>query len=204
MSSVVVPTGTRKVFDSYRRTVQHRVTRRLGGALLAVGGSVVLLGPLRSVLVLSMGVATSVLLALWLLGLTAALLMRRTSQELRRSPSNPARIGHRLETTHDGVRVRHVERARSGLTMSLSWQARHHIELDLTGIPLSIESEGPGRASWVLPYPLVGRDVEFDALRDLVGSDLSLVEHALVEVTGLRITRRVLASRQGIVLDLHA
>jgi hypothetical protein len=172
--------------------------------LLALGAVALLLGPLRGVLVLSMAVAVGVVVAFGVLGAVGALMVRRATRNLLQSQPHLQRLGHRYETTHDGVQVHGVERAPSGdLAMSLSWQSRHHIELDGEGVPLSVTDEGPGSTAWTLSGQQLPGDEELRVLQDLVGSELSLVEHGLVDVTGPRTTRRVLTSTNGVVLDLH-
>jgi hypothetical protein len=203
MSSVVDAYGTRRgVLARCRRTARHRFTRRAGWVALGLVGSVLLLGPLRSLLVLSLGVAIGVVVAFAALGAIAAVFVHRTAHE----PTAPSvtDIGHRSETTHDDVRVHSVQRARGGaVTVRLSWQSRHRIELDPSGLPLGVGSEGSGTCAWAIPAALVPDDAALDRLQLLVGAGLSLVEHGEVQAVGTTVTRRVLASSQGVVLDLR-
>jgi hypothetical protein len=112
--------------------------------------------------------------------------------------------GRRFETTHEDVRVHRVERARGGeVTLSMSWRRRHQIELDPGGVPLSVGDLGAGSSTWPIPAELVLCPADLQALQALVGRDLSLVEHAVLAAQGTTVTRRVLASSQGVVLDLH-
>jgi hypothetical protein len=202
MSSVLALSGARQVvLDGCRRTARHRVTRRAGWLGLAVAGSVLLLGPLRSVLVLSLGVAVGLVVAFAALGTVAAVLVYRTAQEPMIASAS---VGHRSETTHDHVHVHSVQRLRGGdLSVALSWRARYRIELDPSGLPLGVETQGAGSCSWDIPAALVLDDLALAQLQGLVGSDLSLVEHGLVQPAGTTVLRRVLASSQGVVLDLH-
>jgi hypothetical protein len=203
MSSVVDVSGTRRgVLARCRRTARHRFTRRASWVALGLVGSVLLLGPLRSLLVLSLGVAIGVVVAFAALGAIAAVFVHRTAHE----PTAPsvADIGNRSETTHDDVRVHSVQRARGGgVTVRLSWQSRHCIELDPSGLPLGVGSEGSGTCAWAIPAALVPDDAALDRLQLLVGAGLSLVEHGEVQAVGTTVTRRVLASSQGVVLDLR-
>jgi hypothetical protein len=203
MSSELALSGTRQVvLAGCRRTAQHCVTRRAAGLGLAIGGGLLLLGPLRSVLVLSMGVAIGVVAALAALGSLAALLVHQTSRDPQPVPATDA--GHRSETSHEDVQVHSVRRLRGGdVSVVVSWRARHSIELDARGLPLGVANEGPGTRSWIVPAAVVPDERSLEQLRLHVDAGLSLVEHGRIGVAGTTVTRRVLASSQGILLDLR-
>jgi hypothetical protein len=202
MSSVMDQSGARRVvLDGCRRTARHRFTRWTGWFCLAVAGTVLLLGPLRVVLVLSLGVAVGLVVAFAALGSIAAVLVHRTGHEL---VAPPVAVGNRSETTHDHVQVHSVQRLRGGdVRVALSWQARYRIELDPLGLPLGIEKQGRGSCAWTIPAALVMDGLGLEQLQGLIGSDLTLVEQALEQQGGTTVVRRVLASPQGVVLDLR-
>lgn len=171
----------------------------LGGAFAGL-----LIGPLRGVLALSVSIALGVVVALFLLAVGAALVLRPTARDLIAAQPHLLRPGHRFETAHEGVHVLGVDRLRGGdVALQLSWDERHQIELDDQGLPVSVASEGHGSCTWTLSGRLLPADAALQQLQDLVGCDLSLVEHGQVEPAGPRTTRRVLNASGGVVLDLH-
>lgn len=200
MSSVVRKLPPRAPGVAARRA-RHRV---ITPAVLGVGAlvAVALLAP--GLVAVSVAVAAGILLAFTIVGVGAAVMVRRASRRVLSQYPHLQRLGRRFDRRFDNARVTSVDEDVAGqLTLQLAWQQQYTTELDDQGVPEGSSSEGPGALSWFIPAQ-PETSLHRAMLMDLPYRDVTLVEQGRILPQGPVVVTRELIADNGIVVQATA
>lgn len=178
--------------------------RVLGASLAALGLSVAVAVLAPGLVLLGLAVAAGVALSLLLTAALAATALRWAGARVLDAHPHLALLGRRFETTYDGARVVDVRRHPSGaITVGLMGDARQTVQLDEDGVPDTTSGSGAGRTHWAVPAGALAPH-ELDALLDLQGHAVVLVDGGAVGFEGPVVTDRRLTSDSGLVVQSTA
>jgi hypothetical protein len=148
-------------------------------------------------------VALGVLLAISLLVVLGAWLVRRAALRVFAQEPHLRRLGEDFERHFDGAAVTAVDRDLEGrVLLHLAWDDQQTVHLDADGMPDSMDLAGPGSATWVLPAAELG-PFELGTLQELPEAGITIVERGTVVLAGEAVSHRRLTATNGLELRVE-